>query len=399
MTNRLPVTFIYLFYFLLEVIFLNGIPDISLGSININLLDIITILLFLIILFKLVITKFQIHKMDLPILLFGVLITVSYMRGLQMFGLESATNSLRNTLYFYMTLLSIVVLGWSAISLPKFIYAWGFISWLIFGIVLLRWAMVGTGLLQNSNWIASGGGMVRVINAAQTLFLLQTVIFALSIPKGIKLMPFQRALPWALIPTIVVLQHRTVWVILLFILIWFAIKTKKVLIYLPLLTLGFVFIFMLIMSSLGNNFVFESITGSAQNLQTFNWRLESWSQLLSPTRYRSFTDYVIGQPYGTGYVRYLYGSMYSTETSPHNFYIQTFLDVGAIGLILLLYFYLKSLIRLKRNQGILVCKPFFLLIVSQLLFFLAYPPNYEQGLLLGSALLLNKSLDDHRLEP
>lgn len=399
MKRRFPLTFLFLSYFLLEVILLNGIPGFSFGSVSLYVLDIISILLVFITIFIILIAKLRINKMDLPIYLFGVLIVVSFLRGLQLYGIETAANSLRNYLYFYAPLLAIVVIGWNAISLPKLIHAWGLISWLIFGIVLIRWTMVAIGSVQNPDWVAPGGGMVRVINAAQTFFLLQTVIFVFSIPKGIKLMPFQRALPWVLIPTIVVLQHRTIWVILLFILIWFAIKTKKVLVYLPLLIIGFVIIFALILNLFENNRFLESIMGSAQDLQNFRWRMESWRQLLSTTRNQSFIDYVFGQPFGAGFFRYMFDSSYSSDTAPHNYFVETFLSIGIIGLFLFILIYLRSLTLLKRYQRYLATRPFFLLLISQLLFFLTYSPNYEQGLLLGSALLLNKSLDDHRLEP
>jgi hypothetical protein len=392
MKNRISLVLIVLGYFGLEVIFPKGFPAISLGSISVYLLDLVTLLCLLAIILKLFRTNFRIKKAIIPLLFLGVLLFTSLLRGIQLFGIGVAVNSMRGYLYFYIITLSVVMFYWDSFSLSKLIHMWGLISWLIFGVVIFRWMLLVSGINLNPGWMALGGGFMRVINAAQTLFLVQAVIMALFIPKEEKLIPFQRAMPWVLIPTVVLLQHRTVWVILLIVLVWFALKNKRTFIYVPLIIVASILLFLVIFVVFENTLLGTTFAGSATNMQNFEWRLEGWKQLLLPVRYQSDVDYLIGQPFGTGYSRVIFDSSNSVDVAPHNFFVQTFLNIGAIGSLLLLIIYIKPIASLIRHKNLLFYSPFLLLLVSQLIFFLTYSPNYEQGLLLGSALLISNKV-------
>jgi hypothetical protein len=68
--------------------------------------------------------------------------------------------------------------------------------------------------------------------------------------------------------------------------------------------------------------------------------------------------------------------------------VQTFLNIGGLGLFILLMIYfgtLKSLLINRQNRQKLT---FALILISQLLFFMTYAPSYEQGIMLGFAILL-----------
>lgn len=388
MKIRFPLTLIILGYFLLEVIFPKGILPISLGNINVYVLDLITLLCIFGIFLKLYSTNFKLNKNVIPLLFLGFLLLTSLLRGVLFIGVETAFNYGRVYLYFFVIALSVFVLDWNEISISKLLFFWGIVSWLVFAIVLFRWMQILMGFTQNVSWVFSEGKIMRVINASQTLFLVQAVIMAFFIPKDEKLIPFQKVLPWVFIPTIILLQHRTIWVILMVVLLFFALKKIKTMaIIIPLLILGLILIFLVFPVDFENNLVGSSLINSVTDMRTFVWRLESWKQLISPNRYQSFVDYVIGQPFGTGYSR-ISMSDESNLVSPHNFLIQTILNIGFIGLFLLLFIYFKSIGSLFKHNRRLLFLPFFLLLFSQLLFFLAYAPNFEQGLLLGSAIRL-----------
>lgn len=385
-------------FLLIPIFFLDGhlftVSPLSIpfGKLNVNLLDVVTLISLLLIILKLVRIHLRVNKVILPLLFLGFLLLVGLLRGIQLFGIEQATNSLRGDLYFFTITLSVVVLGSNEISVSRLIYAWGLLSWLIFGVVLVLWLLLALGFIQNPIWISNGGTMIRVIHASTGLILVQAVILALFIPKENMLIPFQRALPWVLIPTIILLQHRTLWVILLFVLVWYALMNKKAVIFVPLIIVGVILLFYIFLVLPDNSQIGTTLASSASNMQTLMWRLEGWKQLLSKTHYDSFVDYVIGQPFGAGYVRFLYDLSYSVEVSPHNFFVQTFLDIGAIGLLLLAIIYVKTISRLKQQENLLFSRVFIILLISQLLFYLTYAPNYVQGLLLGSAILISRSV-------
>jgi O-antigen ligase len=75
---------------------------------------------------------------------------------------------------------------------------------------------------------------------------------------------------------------------------------------------------------------------------------------------------------------------------PHNFYVQTLLRGGAVGLALLLMTYVGTLARLLRPKdepGRLTLPPrlVFVMLVTQMAFILAYHMPYEQAVWLGLA--------------
>jgi hypothetical protein len=126
------------------------------------------------------------------------------------------------------------------------------------------------GFTQNVSWVFSEGKIMRVINASQTLFLVQAVIMAFFIPKDEKLIPFQKVLPWVFIPTIILLQHRTIWVILMVVLLFFALKKIKTMaIIIPLLILGLILIFLVFPVDFENNLVGSSLINSVTDMRTF----------------------------------------------------------------------------------------------------------------------------------
>lgn len=121
---------------------------------------------------------------------------------------------------------------------------------------------------------------------------------------------------------------------------------------------------------------------------TVTWRFESWQALLTGDYLSGPTEYAIGKPFGAGYDRYI--SVGEVNISPHNFYVQTLLRAGALGLAALLYFYAVSVTRLRRFKAFaqgksLFARLMYVLLLTQLVYFLAYAPSYEQGVLLGIA--------------
>lgn len=367
-----------------------GLPLTQIGRFSINPLDILSVLMVVTAFIRLFLSKSKPGRNFIfPMLILGGLLVVSLVRGIRQFGLETAINNFRNYLFFFSSALITITLRYEEKSLLKFIYWWGIIAWALFSLALWRWAMVALGLFQNPDWIAPGGMMTRVLSATQAFFLLQTVVLSWVFRQQKGILPLQRLMPYAIIPAIILLQQRTVWVIFLFLLlcIFLLVRKMRPAFLFTLLAVGLLgTIFILV---LWENPLLDSLANSATNLENFKWRIAGWIELLSPDRFQNGFDYVIGQPFGTGYERYLFGSSYAVFYTPHNFYVQTFLNIGGFGLFTLLLIYfgtLKSLLIYRQDRLKLA---FVLILISQMLFFMTYAPSYEQGIMLGFAILLS----------
>jgi hypothetical protein len=377
-----------LILFSFDAFLLKGLPFISLGRFNIHPLDLLSVIFVLSAMSRLLPASGRINKYILPAMTLGALLVISLMRGVNLFGIELAVNSFRTYLFFFASLLAIATIKTEHLVSMRFIYWWGIVAWVLFGLALWRWGLVALGLSQNPNWISSGGTMTRVLTAAQTFFLLQTVVFAWMYRKQKGTLPLQHLVPYVIIPAIILLQQRTVWITSLFLLLCIFVFMRQIrpAFLFTILTIGLLGIMALLV--LWGNPLLDSLAGSALNMRNFEWRVAGWIALLSPDRFQNVIDYAIGQPFGTGYERYLFGSSYAIAYSPHNFYVQTFLNIGGLGLFILLMIYfgtLKSLLINRQNRQKLT---FALILISQLLFFMTYAPSYEQGIMLGFAILL-----------
>jgi O-antigen ligase len=99
---------------------------------------------------------------------------------------------------------------------------------------------------------------------------------------------------------------------------------------------------------------------------------------------------LVGLPFGSGWERTLpSGHTIESHISPHNFYLETFLRTGAIGLLLMLALYYLAL-RASARRGpapddgqLLSPSVLFVVIAVQLLYYITYTPDTAQAMLFG----------------
>jgi hypothetical protein len=246
--------------------------------------------------------------------------------------------------------------------------------------------------------MAVGGARLRVIYAAPALVLAQVfIVTSFAARAELDLPHTWRFLPVVLLPVVVGLQHRSVWVVLLACSILMALLAKRLRGRLFLVLGGGILVgSLLVLFSFGTGIggVGPSLEGSALEAfgtqrSTLLWRVEGWKALLGDNRMSSGLDYLLGLPLGSGYLRAVFGSQ--VGVSPHNFYITIFLRTGLLGLCAFALMYLgclRPLFAAARQGGRWGswAQMMFVLLVSQLLFYIPYGASYEQGLLLGSAM-------------
>jgi O-antigen ligase len=121
---------------------------------------------------------------------------------------------------------------------------------------------------------------------------------------------------------------------------------------------------------------------SASDTGTFAWRVEGWKALLAE-KVRPETM-LIGQPFGAGFDRDIEG--HTTSVSAHNFYLETLIQFGIPGVLLLFGLYVWSIGRLRREPRTPLYPDFRLwqaFLVMHLSYSVTYSVNYDQALLLA----------------
>lgn len=96
-----------------------------------------------------------------------------------------------------------------------------------------------------------------------------------------------------------------------------------------------------------------------------------------------------GEPMGSGFTRVVQGS--EVEAEPHNFYVTVLLRAGVVGLLALVALtvgLLRALWRLPApgdQDGLLAPGIFPALLAMQIVWFIAWIPGMEQGIITGLA--------------
>ena len=362
-----------------------GTLSINLGRFTVYMMDLMSIFLIVTSSSRLFFTQKRVKIIFIPVFILGILILISWFRGINFFGIEASTNGFRLYIYFFATLFFTISLKYSDKFLRVFSFWLGVSGWVLIAIAFVRWFFVVLGLASSPDWIAAGGMMVRVIFAAPTFFLLQILILSWHTNKQPWKMPFVMLIPYVFLPVILILQHRTVWVALAFTLFLILVLNRKLK---GILAFGLLSIFILIIIIIEwGNFSAISLNGTVFDLRNFDWRVNGWLALITPERFQSPLDLLIGQPFGTGYARYLPWMSDPILVSPHNFYIETFLNIGGLGLAILLTLYGSVLKVLWDSRSNELSRGFIIILAVQLVFFMSYSASYEQGFILGLALL------------
>ncbi|MCC6609977.1 MAG: O-antigen ligase family protein [Burkholderiales bacterium] len=332
-------------------------------------------------------------------LLFGAVIALSFVLGLQHFG-KAAGTDFRNYFYVWTTVLYFSSFRLDEARVTQIIKTWLFFTALLLGLALLRWVAEYLNLPIVSSWRGTGPEAdYRVVPSNAALFFVDSFLILTYI------LTTRAAKRWVwlsvpvLLAAIVVLQHRSVWIAaaagLVAMYVAFPGRVRKQLAQYSVAAAFLVGAPAVVLTAYGKldtlmNAVSTSVA-SATDLErgTAGGRIYGWKQLLSQM---APADYVIGKPFGSGYERYEFPNVrWKATWDPHNFYIQTLLRGGLIGLGLLLAVYFFTMRRLLSDtdvSGKLFLPPrlMFVLLVTQLAYMAAYRFAYEQAIWLGLAI-------------
>ncbi len=330
---------------------------------------------------------------------FTALTLYSVYRGIPLFGIGTAVNEARK----YVRFLGAVLYVAAEVPTPQrrddIARVWLYTAAGLFALTVLRWI----GFLSGSGrGILGNDGDLRVIDSFATLVVLTAAMLgagALNWRRrgsidAVRSAPPPRWLPGlvgALLFAIVFLQHRTLWIAAFLGIGLLVIRDPQLTRRLTLAALGATALAaVLVFAVLGqgvDRVIVDELTDSATNVDTFEWRVQGWQELIEEQSPADVHDLLVGQPFGRGFPRFVDGRI--VNVSPHNFYLELYLRVGVLGLAAFVALHAIPFLRLYPTDGgsPLVRNDVLAVVLAvQFLYYASSHPSPEQGVLLGLAL-------------
>lgn len=236
----------------------------------------------------------------------------------------------------------------------------------------------------------------RVVGASAALVMTQAALIGLGGWAGMRGGVGLRILTICLIIAVLLQYHRSTWLAG----IAGSIAMVKVhshylgrLAPVFLMVLGCVAVLWLWGVASGEDFMTAAVTGAFSEpldarQSTALWRIESWRILLGRAIGEGAFRILVGGGFGVGYERLMGGE--DVLFSPHNMFVEIFLNAGLVGLLPMIAFFVVLLRQVMVHQQVIGTEPDGLdpavaaaLTTAILVYCTAYSLNYDQGILLG----------------
>lgn len=324
-------------------------------------------------------------------IIFTTMLMLSFVMGLTEFG-RSAGVDFRVIFTFAAGMFYFSSVPTNPALIVRLMRIWVVTACALMLIAWFVWIADATGLAMAKKWIDADptGVKFRVLNSGTAYLIGAGSIMLLHL-----LMSRQIATGWwpifvALGGTVLVLQHRSVWVatfvsaLPVVILaergrarvLWFGVVAALVAIALmPFMSHR--------VSGVSESVSLQAERATDMTKGTSGGRVRAWEQLLKDWQKLGLGRQLIGKPFGSSY-----GGL---ANAPHNCYLQVMYRTGYVGLMAMLAMYGSTVIRLFRRRGMTeveggVATLLLALILGQLTFFIPYAFTAEQGVLLGTGI-------------
>jgi hypothetical protein len=380
-----------------------NLPPVSAGGLRVYPHDIAVVILLFAMVLRLLASDFVPHR--IPLVAVSALIVLGQVRGMMANGIATATNDGRIYFYFWFTALYFSTFAMTDKRVVRLAQIWSALALCLLAVGLLRAqesSLVAERYIEYNDATVHGG--LRYLNAEETLILSQALTIALVYYMCVRpSRPLLLAIA-VLFLSVMALQHRTVWVVAACSLLYVALKTARqasrttiTAFATAIPVLGFAAYVLLHTEPWGTRILASFDEASLERRSTFTWRVEGWKYIIDDTVNMPASNVVLGQPFGTLTVRVV-GGKRQVNISSHNYYIEMFLHLGIIGVVLLLGTYLwvmkriSSLVPISAESRALAVG-ILALLVSQVVFYCTYFPWSIQGPIPGIAIALCWTLD------
>ncbi len=319
-----------------------------------------------------------------------VLVSLSFVRGVHLYGANLAGNDFRPAFYLLAGVVGIALAPSKWPGLRDMVDVWIGVALLLVAVGFARIMGLTVGLPVDQQAFLNG----RPLYAWPTLVIAQAALlsfFAVALKSRWASVP---GLPYLFMIGVLLFRHRTVWAALGISLVamWTFLRPKRADVdshgsrqWAGVVVGGAVLVGILLTGkggSLERDLTTATATATSQG-STFLWRIEGWKALLDAQGANPW-NLVLGIPYGAGYHREVFDA--EVEYSPHSWYVQTVSRVGLLGCGFMVFALLK-LMRRGRSAGLFPRALGALLVLSIMVYGIAYYPPELDGILLGLVVL------------
>jgi hypothetical protein len=313
---------------------------------------------------------------------------VAFLRGVEAFGLAYA-GEIRGSVYIIIAVLYCMTAEVRKSDLNDIAKLWIVVAILLSAVAVIN---LGTGGII-AGAVVREGLDTRVLHAVFALQIFQATLISLYLWAIPGTGNIWRYAGLGMLPIVILLQYRTVWVVALISVLLLVSQEWKhraqtVLITGAAVAVSGVFV-LLIVSGLAESThqsLIQAVLEPLGSNSTFHWRVEGWTYILEE-QVRLNADLFIGPPAGTGRSLEVISFRFA---HPHSGYFVVLLRNGLIGVAVVFGTYYFAIRHLRQSGApapgeMLSGRILFLLLATQLLFFITYDASYEQFLLLGTA--------------
>lgn len=219
-------------------------------------------------------------------------------------------------------------------------------------------ALIGALVLLQSGLVERPGGS-QTLSAASALII--GVALLATIDRWRWSLSSLRTQDWlwaaVLAASLIVLQHRTVWVAMALGLAMFAASSIRMLFVTVVGSVALVGLIVLldIAGLQGSRAQFESeglvssLQAASEDSRTWEWRRQRWVATIETNTARGLPAVVVGSGYGTRWVEF--GPHASRTEGPHSQYVELAVRYGLVGLVAWIYLYVVAVRSLYRRRG------------------------------------------------
>lgn len=373
-----------------------SVPLVTLGPIQVYFTDVAMVVVAAAMAFRLaqLAGRSRLPAALLALLGLAVVFSISFVRGVIEFGPQPPGVEFRRYLGFLAIGAYLVTFRPGRERFRAILWIWVAAAYVLCALTLYRWGLAV---------MAGEVGRLRVVGARETLMIAQAMLMCFHL---VLVRDAGRFLRWSaavFLPFVILLQHRTTWVLLLVAVVVMAAREGRL-----RARLAAALAFGGVAGTVGALVLYgdqssEVLAESASQGSTFVWRLLGWRALLQEHVVDPVAT-LIGEPFGAGFVRFLPELGYTVDVTPHNFYVTVLLRGGLIALTCFAALYLLMLRDTGRAARLLPethlgFRSAYVLILTQLVFFLSYDPHHEQGIVLGIALALASTAPESAPDP
>jgi len=376
---------------LFDVFFAHVSTSIFVGPVRIGTSDILFVVMFTAAVARLL--RLQRFTTPQRLLIFlGLLVAWSLVRGAGPFGIPAAVNEARVFLRFTGVALYFATVEPRRELLDRIGRLWLFAAVALSALAVLRWGALAAGVAQGM--LASATGNVRVLGASETLVIAIGAFLAFPMLAG-RQNKLTRFLGPAMLVIVVLLQHRSVWVVAAVGAVYLLYRQRSLAKHALTALVAAVAVLAVLVSTVFYDeeaAATEQLAQSAQSSGTWEWRVAGWTALLRDAGPEGPEEFLAGRPFGTGWERQLGPMSAVVDVSPHNYYVSVFLRLGVLGLAVTLWLYTfvlrgthRAALKGHLRDSLLDPEVLHVIMAVQLVFFIPYSIETEHGLLLGLA--------------